>query len=74
MKLIDAALKIETVTEEGLQLNADDNTMAQYCPNCTSVRLKRDRFKWYEWPLVVVLCRPFKCPHCFRRMIRPVQL
>ena len=42
------------------------------CYNCTTIQLRATETEWFEYALLAVLCRPYQCPHCFRRYIRPI--
>ena len=42
-----------------------------HCNFCKD-RLIPDVCRWYERPLLVVLVRPYYCPHCFEGFYRPV--
>jgi hypothetical protein len=41
------------------------------CPCCFRP-LVHSRFRWYEWPLVCLLLRPFRCPSCLQRYVRRI--
>lgn len=41
-----------------------------YCRSCSTQKLVQSRYRWYEWPMALLLLRPYKCPHCFGRTIR----
>ena len=42
-----------------------------HCHFCKD-RLIPDVCRWYERPLLIVLVRPYYCPHCFEGFYRPV--
>jgi hypothetical protein len=41
------------------------------CDFCTD-RLRPDYPHWYQYPLLVILVRPYYCPHCGDRALRPI--
>ena len=45
---------------------------AYRCTFCITERLVAARFLWFEYPLLIAFCRPYRCPHCFRRYVRPI--
>jgi hypothetical protein len=40
------------------------------CPNCINKRANPSRRRWFEWPLLLLLLRPYRCAHCSRRFLR----
>jgi|GEM_PF-5842852 len=44
-----------------------------HCPHCVQEKLvPAKRLRWYEYLLMLVLLRPWKCPHCFERYVRGI--
>lgn len=41
------------------------------CAFCSD-RLKPDRPRWYQYPLLLILIRPYFCPHCGDGALRPI--
>ena len=37
------------------------------CQNCQNMGYKVSRFRWFEFPMALLLLRPFRCSHCSRR-------
>ncbi len=46
--------------------------MASFRCTFCKVELLPDCLYWYEWPLLLVLMRPYVCPHCSDGAYRPV--
>jgi len=42
------------------------------CPYCGERRLRWSRVGWFELPLLLMLLRPDRCHHYYRRGYRPV--
>jgi hypothetical protein len=50
---------------------------APRCPHCPYAFVAPARFRWYEWPMALVLRRPYRCQTCQNRYfgkIYPKQL
>lgn len=41
-----------------------------FCPYCLTKVLEPARLRWWQYPLLLLLVRPFRCPHCFERLFR----
>ena len=44
------------------------------CPWCREKleTVPLSQFRWYEWPMLLLLARPRRCGHCFNCFIRPI--
>lgn len=42
---------------------------APKCPVCPYAFVAPAHFRWYEWPLVLVLRRPYRCRECNTRYV-----
>ncbi len=40
------------------------------CPHCTQAYMIASAFRWWEFPLKLLMLRPVRCPHCSERFIR----
>lgn len=40
---------------------------AMECSRCSSVEFRHSRFRWWEYLLVFLLVRPYRCDICERR-------
>jgi len=44
-------------------------TIAMRCAYCMCSRATREPYRWYEWPLALILVRRYRCRHCGERFL-----
>ncbi|HEX4132377.1 MAG TPA: hypothetical protein VHZ24_20270 [Pirellulales bacterium] len=45
-----------------------------HCPKCLHSEIYRSKRFCWEWLLLLVFCRPYRCLACQTRFIRPIVL
>ena len=72
MRLPPGAEQVRVMSSPSAEPRRSQTMNGARCPTCYSESVERQApAMWFEWLLLLVFLRPYRCKHCFRRFIRP---